>query len=556
MAHSIRSRRAARFVVHVFLISLILSCRTDNARPASGGNIVPNGGFDLKEDLEDGTGWRMYWGQEGIGFAKGKASISDGKAIVTITDVPHYSGSFIPKLYINGRKFTQGTRYRVDIRARADSEIGIVVNIGRPLDKDPWYEGFADPHPLRLSRDWQDLSFFFAMSKPDSSDGGINIELGNDKKPAVVEIDSVRITEVPYSSETGPNYVVRGNLMRSRDAFVQRKAGRVAFLGGSVTLFAWREKVMSYLARKFPDTAFDFINAGLGGTPAELGAFRLEEDVFPRGAVDLLFLEFAVNGGSIEAMEGIVRHARALSPDIDIVQMHIAARWFSESLDNGGMPGAVTAHEKVAEYYGNSSLHLYREIYDRMNEGRYTWEQFAPDGVHPTELGSSLYADFIIRFLETMWSREDEIPMPPSMPSPLTPDPWEHGSLISYSKASSIGGFEYVTDWMPASNGNLNRPVSFIASSSPGSTVSFPFRGTRVGLYTVVGPDSGKVEYRIDDSVWVELDTMRDSWYPNPSYRLNGFLLSTSLSDNAHVISFRTVEDVNKVFRLVSLMVG
>jgi hypothetical protein len=368
-------------------------------------------------------------------------------------------------------------------------------------------------------------------------------------------------TEVspPKSGESpsiDSNYVVRGNLMRSREHFVQRKAGRVAFLGGSVTLFAWREKVMSHLVQRFPDTAFDFVNAGLGGTPAELGAFRLEEDVFARGPVDLLFLEFAVNGGSTEAMEGIVRHARALSPDIDIVQMHIAARWFSESLDNGVIPGAVTVHEQVAEHYGNCSLHLYREIYDRMKEGRYSWEQFAPDGVHPTEFGSSVYADFITRFLETMWSREDEKPMPPSMPSPLTQHPWEHGSLIPYEKASSIRGFEHVTDWMPAANGNLNRPVSFIASSSPGSTVSFPFTGTMVGLYTVVGPDSGMVEYRIGDSGWVELDTLRDSWYPNPNYRLNFFLLSTSLSDSAHVITFRTVGNQNKVFRLVRLMVG
>lgn len=353
-----------------------------------------------------------------------------------------------------------------------------------------------------------------------------------------------------------PNYVVRGNLMRSREKFAQQKAGRVAFLGGSVTNLAWREKVTSHLVEAFPGTTFDFINAGLNGTPAELGAFRLEEDVFARGPVDLLFLEFAVNGGSIEAMEGIVRHARTLNPNIDIVQMHIAARWFSDSLDKGVIPGAVTDHEKVAEHYGNCSLHLYKEIYDRMKAGEFTWDQFAPDGVHPTEFGSTVYADFIDRFLETMWSRPGEKPTPASMPSPLTQDPWEHGSLVSYDKASSIGGFERVTDWTPSLNGNLKQPVSFIASSSPGSTVSFSFRGKMVGLYSVVGPDSAIVEYRIDDSEWVQFDTARDSWYPNDWYRLSGFVLSTSLGDSAHVITFRTTENQGKVFRLFRLMVG
>jgi hypothetical protein len=365
------------------------------------------------------------------------------------------------------------------------------------------------------------------------------------------------LTPTPGESpKAASNYVARGNLMKSRERFVQRKTGRVAFMGGSVTNLAWREKVMTFLVQRFPGTAFDFINAGLNGTPAELGAFRLEEDVFVRGPVDLMFLEFAVNGGSAEAMEGIVRHARTLSPNIDIVQMHIAARWFSDSLDGGVIPATVTVHERVAEHYENCSLHLYKEIYDRMKEGRYAWEQFAPDGVHPTEFGSTVYADFITRFLETAWSREGDKATPYSMPSPLTQDPWEHGSLVHYDSAASVDGFNHVSNWMPALNGNLKEPVSFIASSSPGSTISFTFSGTKVGLYSIVGPDSAVMEYRIDDSGWVHLDTSRDSWCPNDYYRLNSLLLATSLSDSAHVITFRTIENQNRALRLFRLMVG
>jgi hypothetical protein len=353
-----------------------------------------------------------------------------------------------------------------------------------------------------------------------------------------------------------PNYVVRGNLDRSRQKFEQQKAGRVAFLGGSVTTLAWREKVMDYLVRRFPDTTFDFINAGLSGTPAELGAFRLEEDVFSHGPVDLLFLEFAVNEGSLEAMEGIVRHARAISPDIDIVQMHIAANWFLEGLDKGQLPGTVVVHEQVAEHYGNCSLHLYKEIYDRIAAGEFTWAQFSDDSVHPNEFGSTVYADFIDGFLETMWSRAEETPMAYSVPAALTSDPWEHGALIAYGKASATHGFKTVTDWTIDTNINFKAPVSFIASSSPGSTVTFSFRGTMVGLYEVAGPDSALVDYRIDSGPWTELDTAHDSMYGSDWYRLNGIVLSTSLSDGAHSITFRTKTDPGHVFRLYRLMVG
>jgi hypothetical protein len=359
----------------------------------------------------------------------------------------------------------------------------------------------------------------------------------------------------PSSPPADLNYVVRGNLARSLEAFEAGGTARVAFMGGSVTTMDWREQVMDYLEERFPDTEFDFINAGLNGTPAELGAFRLKEDVFSRGPVDLLFLEFAVNEGSLEAMEGIVRHARALSPDIDIVQIHIAADWFSDSLDDGVIPGTIVVHERVAEHYGNCSLHLYKEIYDRIVAGEFTSEEFfATQGVHPTEMGNAVYADFVTGFLETMGNLPDQTPVPASMPASLSQNPWEHGALVSYDEASSTHGFKTVKDWTPELNGNLKGPISFIASSSPGSTVSFSFQGTMVGLYSVVSADSAVVDYRIDDAAWTELDTSLDNW--GGWYSLKGFVLSTTLSDSTHTITFRTIENPGKVFRLYRLMVG
>ena len=138
----------------------------------------------------------------------------------------------------------------------------------------------------------------------------------------------------------------------------------------------------------------------------------------------------------------------------------------------------------------------------------------------------------------------------------MTQHPWEHGALLPYGKALSIRGFETVKDWMPDLNGNLKGPVSFLAASAPGAQVTFAFQGTIVGLYSVVGPDSAVVEYRIDEREWKKLDTARDSWYPNDWYRLNGFVLETALADGAHTITFRTTENPGRVFRLFRLMVG
>jgi hypothetical protein len=77
-----------------------------------------------------------------------------------------------------------------------------------------------------------------------------------------------------------------------------------------------------------------------------------------------------------------------------------------------------------------------------------------------------------------------------------------------------------------------------------------------VGYYSVGGPDSAIVEYQIDDSGWEQLDTTKDTWPGNDWYRISGIVLSTSLTDGPHTITFRTTASDGTVFRLYRLMVG
>ncbi|MDP6356483.1 MAG: prolyl oligopeptidase family serine peptidase, partial [Planctomycetota bacterium] len=109
--------------------------------------------------------------------------------------------------------------------------------------------------------------------------------------------------------ETGANFIkkysefgeehpiyLRSGLQNSRRIFETTKKGRVAFLGGSITqMGGWRNHVADSLKRRFPDTEFDFVFAGIGSTDSTMGAFRLNQDIFGRGQVDLLFMESAVN---------------------------------------------------------------------------------------------------------------------------------------------------------------------------------------------------------------------------------------------------------------------
>ena len=114
--------------------------------------------------------------------------------------------------------------------------------------------------------------------------------------------------------------------------------GNVAFLGGSITeMDGYRPMVCEYLKKKYPQTQFNFIDAGVSSTCSNLGAFRVDEDVIQRceggKGPDLFFVEYAVNDNqdgffnleqSIRGMEGVIRRIKAANPDAAIVMTFFA----------------------------------------------------------------------------------------------------------------------------------------------------------------------------------------------------------------------------------------
>ena len=117
--------------------------------------------------------------------------------------------------------------------------------------------------------------------------------------------------------------------------FAKLNAGKpvtAVYFGGSITAGAgasdgertsYRALVGQWLTTTFPKSVVTNVDAAIGGTGSDLGAFRAGWDVLAHHP-DLVFVEFAVNdGGSPEpmidrAMEGIVRQMRRADPATDI----------------------------------------------------------------------------------------------------------------------------------------------------------------------------------------------------------------------------------------------
>lgn len=75
---------------------------------------------------------------------------------------------------------------------------------------------------------------------------------------------------------------------------------KIAFLGGSITGKddCWRPQTMELFRRLYPHIAWEEINASVGGTGSDFGAFRLRHEVVVHNP-DLIFVEFAVNDGAV-----------------------------------------------------------------------------------------------------------------------------------------------------------------------------------------------------------------------------------------------------------------
>jgi sialidase-1 len=346
-------------------------------------------------------------------------------------------------------------------------------------------------------------------------------------------------------------FELRAGLNNSRLVFEHSCKGRVVFLGGSITnMKGWKERVAADLERRFPQTAFEFINAGVPSTGSTPGAFRLERDVFKNGPVDLLFEEAAVNDSTngrsdqeqVRAMEGIVRHARRLNPNIDLVLMHFADPDKIEEYSQGKVPVVIRNHEKVAEHYRLPSINLALEVSQRIKQNEFTWEKDFED-LHPSPFGHRLYSSTIARCFDAAWSGQPDAHKPEPYPVPPQLDSfcYDAGKLLSCEKVETLKGFCLDPNWNNSVGGGT-RPgfvnVPMLVGAQASDSFELDFVGTAVGLFVAAGPDAGMIEFKIDAGQWKEQD-LYTKWSGGLHIPWLYVLAAELNPDNKHKLSVR-----------------
>ena len=356
----------------------------------------------------------------------------------------------------------------------------------------------------------------------------------------------------------GDHVTLRGNLGESRRRFAESRKGTVAFMGGSITeMNGYRPMVCELLKKRYPATAFTFIDAGISSTTSTTGAFRLEQDVLSKGPIDLFFVEFAVNDDQdghntrqecIRAMEGIVRHARHANPKMDIVFTYFVNEPMLATLQAGKVPLTIEAHDAVAALYGIPSINLAAEVAEQISAGQLTWKKFG--GVHPAPFGNAICASMI----DELFQRMDQLPAlavePGSAgidaPKPLDTNSYENGRFIELGDATLGAGWSIgIPDWNAISGGKRERftKVPLLCAIQPGSELKLEFTGKAVGAFVVAGPDAGTVEAKIDEREWKKVDLLHS--YSKTLHFPRTVMFDTELPDGKHQLMLRILDSNN-----------
>ena len=353
-------------------------------------------------------------------------------------------------------------------------------------------------------------------------------------------------------TKTNRNVNLRRGLHNSRIQFEQKKTGRVAFIGGSITqMDGYRPMVTNWLQTRFPETKFEFINAGISSTDSQTGAFRLGDHVLAKGRIDLMFVEFAVNDdqdarhsrrGCILGMEGIVRQMRLRQPLCDIVVTHFVNPPMLKQIQSGQVPPSIEAHEDVLRHYNVPSVYLAREVADRIAAGKLTWAQYG--GTHPKPAGNAVASGLIGELLNRRWTKP--LPANAAKGAALTPaKPLDAGSFfnghfLSPGLAKHREGWAWhVPDWkkIPGSFRQTFAGLKLLCGERASGGVSFEFNGRAVGAYVLAGPDAGVLEVSIDGGKFAQVNLYhhfsRGLHYPRT------VMFATDLPTGQHSVQLR-----------------
>lgn len=289
-----------------------------------------------------------------------------------------------------------------------------------------------------------------------------------------------------YNVHAEKGWVNRGCLYRIKELMRRAEAGdkmTLAFLGGSITQGSLSSQytncyaylVYDWFVKKFPKTAFTYINAGIGGTTSQFGVSRVEADVLSYNP-DFVLIEFSVNDDNTdfykETYEGLVRKVYGNPFEPAVLLVH------NICYDTG--VSAEEKHREIGAHYNLPSVSMKSTIYEEVVSGAIPNRDITPDDLHPNTEGHALLAEVISDFLEKVYEQREATEEKFVMPAALTANAYENAIRYqNHNCAPVCDGF--------TQDNSLKKHVTDIfrygwTASDKGASITFEVKGTELAV--------------------------------------------------------------------------
>ncbi|MGN0832293.1 MAG: SGNH/GDSL hydrolase family protein [Kiritimatiellia bacterium] len=326
---------------------------------------------------------------------------------------------------------------------------------------------------------------------------------------------------VPALEVTGPRaQLVAGDWSRFEQVFARLDRGeaiRIAVIGGSITQGAgastrenqWGSRFVAGWRRMFPKCAIEFVNAGIGATGSDIGAFRLARDVLAKKP-DVVAVEFSVNDAPCReraaSYEGVIRQLLKDPGNIAVILLGMVGQTGNNAQE---WHGQVARHYRVPYVSYRDALY-----YPYVKAGEVKWTDISPDTIHPNDDGHAYAAALVNwtvagRYRAFKAARRAPSAMPP-MPGPLYGTRYDGGRFCLMQDAKIVEN----TGFFPLKDDCWG--VGLACTNANGRLV-FEVEGSTVALLYRLGNKPynwGKIAVKIDGTSVVDgLDCFRDQWW-------------------------------------------
>ena len=316
--------------------------------------------------------------------------------------------SFVFQMYGKQDLYGGGTNLKKDIKMDGMENIISLEDI-------LWQEDDDIPGQIR-----------FEFSKPEIR-ASVSVKLYlNDgyTAPKVEDDNPIDFNSEDYTNIIKKSLMQKGNNFRLKKAIAKarnKEEVTLAFIGGSITQGAGAVPINSECyARKIYegfcdltgndyDKNINYIKAGVGGTPSEVGILRYEKDILSQKTPDVVVVEFAVNDEGDETKgdfyDSLVRkiYEGPGKPAVILLFAVFANDWNLQDRlkcvgESYNLPMVSTLNSVVSQFklkYGEGKV---------LSKNQFFYDMF-----HPTNAGHKIMADGVINLFNIIdIDKEDE----------------------------------------------------------------------------------------------------------------------------------------------------